>query len=362
MPPISAEALVERLVAGKPVPAVLLLGTEAYLREACRERIVDVVVDPASRDWAVGRFSAEDNELGSALGQARTVPMLAPRQVVIVSSLEAVEEQSDTKRDAQIEDLTAYLNDPAPFTVLVLEAAGLDKRMRLAKLLAQKVPIFAAELPENPEERLRMAAGLAVQMARERKASLDEETAEVLADLCNSNLATIRSEIEKLTTYVGPGQPIRRADVDALVISEKKYTVWELADMLATGQRARALAFLDTLLREGEPAPALVGAMAWMYRKLLEAKELGPGASGWQAASRLNMRPATAEMAVRQAQKIPRRQLVDGLRALYDADSQLKSGSAQERAVMEFLVAQLIGGQPPAAAAAAAKTSIPWRK
>jgi DNA polymerase III delta subunit len=132
--------------------------------------------------------------------------------------------------------------------------------------------------------------------------------------------------------------------------------------MLATGQRARALVFLDTLLREGEAAPALVGAMAWMYRKLLEAKELGPGASGWQAASRLKMRPPAAEMAVRQAQKIPRRQLVEGLRALYDADSQLKSGLAQERAVMEFLVAKLIGGQPPAAAASAAKTSAPWRK
>jgi DNA polymerase III delta subunit len=43
--------------------------------------------------------------------------------------------------------------------------------------------------------------------------------------------------------------------------------------MLATGQRAKALAFLDSLLREGEAPPALVGGMAWMYRKLLEAKE-----------------------------------------------------------------------------------------
>ena len=84
----------------------------------------------------------------------------------------------------------------------------------------------------------------------------------------------------------------------------------------------------------------------WMYRKLLEAQELGPRVSGGQAAGLLRMRAATAEMAVRQAQKIPRRQLVEGLRALYDADSRLKSGSADDRAVMEFLVARLIGGGP----------------
>ena len=136
-----------------------------------------------------------------------------------------------------------------------------------------------------------MAASLAVQMARERKASMDKDTAEVLADLCNADLAAIRTEIEKLATYVGSGQPIRRADVDALVVSEKKYSVWELADMLATRPARQALAFLDNLLREGEAPPALVGAMAWMYRKLLEAKELGPHASGYQAAARLRNAP-----------------------------------------------------------------------
>ncbi len=351
MAAISAEALVERLVAGKPVPAVLLLGPDAYLREVCRDRIVDVVVDPVSRDWALSRFSADEDDLGIGLGQARTVPMLARRQVVIIASLEAVEEQADKKRDAQIEDLTAYLEDPAPFTVLVLEASALDQRMKLSKLLTQKALVVSAELPEDPEARLRMAAGLAVQMARQRQAPMDNDTAEVLSDLCNADLATIRIEIEKLATYVGSGQPIRRADVDALVVSEKKYSVWELADMLATGQRAKALAFLDSLLREGEAPPALVGAMAWMYRKLLEAKELGPHASGYQAAGRLGMRPAAAEMAVRQAQKIPRRQLIDGLRALYDADSRLKSGAKDDRAVMEFLIAQLMSAKPEPAAA-----------
>ena len=106
-------------------------------------------------------------------------------------------------------------------------------------------------------------------------------------------------------------------------------------------------------MREGEAAPALVGAITWMFRKLLEAQELGSNVSHWQAAGRLGMRPATAEMALKNARKIPRRQLVTGLRALYDADSQLKSASKNDRAVMEFLVAQLTRVAPPPGVAGA---------
>jgi len=133
------------------------------------------------------------------------------------------------------------------------------------------------------------------------------------------------------------------------VVAEKKYSVWELADVLATGQLERALKFLDKLLRDGEQPPALVGAMAWMFRKLLETQDLGRGASAGQVAGQLRMPLDSAKMAVRQAQKIPRRQLVRGLQALYEADSRLKSGTKDDRAVMEFLVAQLAGSRESAA-------------
>src|SRR6185437_10845995 len=200
--------------------------------------------------------------------------------------------------------------------------------------------VVRTELPEDPEERVQAAAQMAQQMAREEKTSIEPAAAQGLAESCNSDLASIRSEIAKLATYVGAGRPISPADVDALVVSEKTYSVWQLADMLASRQRARAFAFLDNLLREGEPCPAVVGAMAWMYRALLQVHDLGPGVTPNAAAGRLKMRYSTAELAVKQARKIPRRQLVDGIRALYDADSQLKSAGADDRAVMEFLLAR----------------------
>jgi DNA polymerase-3 subunit delta len=347
MPIISAESLIARLTKGKPALSLLLLGKDAYLRDAFRERIVEASIEPAARSWALSRYSADEGELWNALAQARTVPMLARRQVVIVTELEAVEKMAEEKREAETVGLSEYFADPAPFTVLVFEARELDQRTKFAKMLLEQMLVLSAELPEDPHERARTAAMLAVQMARDQGSRIEDDAAEELADLCNCDLGAMRSEIAKLATYAGSGQPIRRVDVEALVVSEKKYSVWELAEVLATRERGPAFRFLANVLQQGEAAPALIGTMAWMYRKLIEAQQLSPHTSSYQAAGRLGMRVATAEMAMRNARKIPRRQLVEGLQALYNADSTLKAGSTNDRAVMEFVVAQLTASHAP---------------
>ena len=349
MPAHSIEQFLGRLARGKPVAGILLLGGERYLRDLCRARLVETYVPQAARDWGVKRFSAADDSLDRIFGEAQTLPTLAPRQVIFVEEVDALERFGEDARDAAIKGLAAYLDDPAPFTVLVLEAAALDQRMRLAKMLGEKMLVVATELGGEPEEREATAAAMASQIAQEMQVELDRDAAGELAESCNADLARIRNELEKLTTHAGERRRITRDDVEALVIAAKKYSVWQLAEILAGGQRSRALVFLDSLLREGEQPAGLVGAMAWMYRKLIEAQEVSGSLSAWQAARRLGMRQETAELALRQSRKIPRQQLLDGLAVLYEADSRLKSGAANPRAVMEFLVARLAssGGATP---------------
>jgi len=343
---MSPEQLLGRLAKGKPIPGILLLGNESYLRELCRRKISDAYVAEGVRDWGITQYSADGDSISAILGQAQTLPMLAPQQVIFVRDVEAWERLGDDSRDSLLKQLSEYLDNPAPFSVLVFEAGALDQRMRLAKMFAEKTVVVAVALSEKTEERVRLAAPLAFEMARELGVELDHEAAGELAEILNGELAAIRTELEKLATYAGERRRITREDIELLVVSARKYSVWELTDMLASRQPSVALEFLDSLLREGEQAPALLGALAWMYRKLLEAQELPPGIFGGQAAGRLHMQSKTAEMAIRQSRKFPRTQLTAGLAALYEADSRLKSGGASQRAVMEFLVAQLASAAP----------------
>jgi DNA polymerase-3 subunit delta len=341
MPSVSPQQLLDRLAKGKPIAGILLAGSDGYLRELCRKKLVETFVAEGTRDWGVRKFSAKEDDIEVILGQARTMPMLAPLQVIFAGDVEAWERLGDDSRESLVKEISEYFDNPAPFTILVFEAAALDQRMRLAKVLAEKTLTVSVELSSEPAERARLAIPLSIQMAADLGASIDPEAAEAVCDLLNGDLTAIRTELGKLAAYAGGGKKITRADVDLLVISSRKYEVWDVADMLAARQPGRALEFLDRLLREGEQAVALLGALAWMYRKLLEAQELPLGLQGWQAASRLKMRSEKAELAVQQSRKFPKAQLTCGLAALYEADSRLKSGGTNQRAVMEFLVAQL---------------------
>jgi DNA polymerase-3 subunit delta len=307
---LSPQELTARISGGKTIPAVVLLGSDSYLREMCRNALVDTYVPVATRDWALGRLSARGGGWFEAFERAQTLPMMSPRQVLIVEEVEALEELGDKARDEAVAALEAYLADPAPFTVLVFEASALDKRLRLFKSLSKNPKsVLIVELIMDPQQ----AVALAVSTAKELGMSMDREAAGLLAEVVNGEAARIRVEVEKLSLYAQAAKRITSRDVENLVVNARKHTIWELADMLADSRREDALKFLDSLIRDGEKPPALVGAIAWRFRMLIENES----------------RPARKE------------QLLKALPALAEADSELKSGVKDQRAVLEFLFSRL---------------------
>jgi DNA polymerase-3 subunit delta len=338
---IDAQELLERLKKGKAIPALLLLGDEPYLRDECRKHLIERFVPAAARDWALSRYSAARGETFAALEQSQTLPMLAPQQVVFLEDLESLEKLGEKNRDAAVERLQTYLDCPAPFTVLVLEATSLDQRMKLAKLLGEKTLVVEVGLGEDQDRRQSAAAALARSLAKEQGIEFESGAAEDLAEAVAADLMRLKTEIDKLVTYVGRRKRISRQDVAAMVISEKSTTVWALTDVLATGNSKVALEFLDRLLRDGEEPLQMLGALTWMYRKLIEASEVKGANNGYQAARALGMRPEQAELALNAARKIPRAQLLAGLGALQRADDRLKRGGEDTRAILEFLLSEL---------------------
>src|SRR5260370_8575481 len=91
MPRVSHEELFSRLTKGKPIPALLLLGDEPFLRDASRSQLIETFVPEAVRTWAVSRYSADRGETQDPLEQPQTLPMLAPPQLAFLHTLEKFE-------------------------------------------------------------------------------------------------------------------------------------------------------------------------------------------------------------------------------------------------------------------------------
>ncbi len=130
------EKIVASLTSGKYVPAIVLLGTDSYLREMCRTKILDACVPEAARGWAVAWVSALRVEAGwdEILQRAQTLPMMSPRQVIIVDGAESVEKLGDKARDEILESLGKYLDSPAPFTTLLRKLQTFNGRQKFFRL------------------------------------------------------------------------------------------------------------------------------------------------------------------------------------------------------------------------------------
>jgi DNA polymerase-3 subunit delta len=335
MPAAAAKSLLERLAKGKSPAVVLLLGSDPYWRDLCRRKIEETLVPESAREWALARLSAEEADAAEVMARAQMRPMLAERQVIFVGDAEAWETGGEEKLKDTIAALTAYFENPAPFTVLVLEAEKLDQRTRFAKLLGEHALVVELEAAGADP------AALATEMARERGVTLEPAAARVLVEATGGRAARMAIELEKLACYAGESRKISAADVRSLVVRVGTAEVWELANLLASGERGLALELVDDLLSRGETGSGLVGALAWMFRKLVAASELPAGTNQYQAARQLGMRPASAETAIAHAHRLSREQLRDSLVALAEADNRLKSAAKDERAVMAFLVAKL---------------------
>lgn len=335
MPEMPLDRMLDTLARGKWVPAILLVGSDAYLRDLCRRKIIETYVPENAREWAVARISAREVGWDEVIGRAQMLPMLSKMQVIVVEDVASVEKLGEKSREQIVRALEAYFASPADFTVLLVEATALDRRQRFSKLLQDKATVV--ELTIGNES----AASLAVQMAKDLGVEIDRQVAASLADILNQEPARLRIELEKLATYVGGRRRIEASDIEVLVVAARRSTVWQFTEMLAYRKRDAALEFLNNLLREGEEPIAIIGALAWMYRKLVEARALSPRTAAFQAARQLGMSPQAAEAALRQAHQIPKKDLLVGLGALAEADSELKSANPNPAAMMEFLVARL---------------------
>jgi DNA polymerase III delta subunit len=292
----------------------LIVGEDTYLGQQRREEIIKANVPAEARDFAVARFSLNRSPLGDILARARILPMLSPKQVIVITDVDAM-------REVEVGELEEYLAAPVDFTVLVFEVAKLDRRTRVARLLQDRCERHEVE-------------------------PLEDREAETVA------MGMARVELEKLRAYADPGAEVTSADVTAIVTSARKFNIFELVDLLAERRRADALARLRQLLEGGENAIGIVGLLAWLYRQLMIVQAMPKNTPAWKAAQALRAPRSRVEALLRQARRFSPRELSEGLGALQEADVNLKSSPASPEGVLEMLIVRLTESSGRAAGAA----------
>jgi DNA polymerase III subunit delta len=294
------------------------------------ESIETVTALDTSGDAAVAHCNA-----GSLFGDAR---------LIVVTDVDGGK-QGDGRRKggwktADVEAVSAYLESPAPTTVLALVADELKASSALWKACAKSGQVLAFDVAKKELH------GWVAEQFRQRGARAEADAVAALIQLVGDDLRTLKVEVDKIATWAGD-EPIGGREVEALVPANADVPIYELTEAWSVRDSARVLAVSETLF-ENDPkprrdvAPRLAGSLASHLARLRTLKQLAAeGIKPKEAAERLKLHPFRAQKLYQQAEGFSAEELDDAVVRLAELDGALKGQSklAPDLEVQRTLVA-----------------------
>ncbi len=287
-------------------------------------------------DFNRHEFTAREVSIEQVIEAAGTLPMMAPKRFVHLADVHLLKQKDQ-------QTLAAYVERPAPHTVLCLAGDKLDQRTKLAQALNARQALFSFEPPRQQE----MAAWIE-RRAKKRGFAIAAEAAQLLADFVGTEVGTVDRSLEKLALHAGEGQPIGIEDVEATIAPTRVHSIFELTDAIGARDLGRASVLLRNALSGGESGLPVLGMIARQFRQLLQVKSLlDQRLPPREIAGRLGIRPFLIDSLVAQARRYEERELYRALDAALRADIRLKSSGLDAGVALDRLLVEAMGANPP---------------
>ena len=343
----------------------LLHGPEYELKLRARDAIIQHVVSPEDREYAVQTIAiGKGGKAGSIRGAAQTASTFTPARVLVVDWVENLS-------NAEQRELARDLRAAAGTTVILIEgprgaraeyegAGGGDKKGRLSADLIKAVA-EAGSVVECRALTRDEAVARVMEQARSLGPPMKPAVAALLVERVGLDLGRLAREVEKLSLVASGEAAITRQHIEQASPRTPEDNVFAVGDAVGVGDVDQALAALrDLLYYQGlEPTTALafIGRqfrLLWQVRILLDAG-WHPGAEAPEQAATLL--PEDSEILgyldgrrwlinrlAAQSRRLSWPQLAHAVRRVLEAELALKGiaeGVSDPRLALELLVVDL---------------------
>ncbi len=328
MPSISPDAFRQQVARTATGPVYLIVGDDEREKSALALAAGEMI-EEGLRAFNVERLYATDKGTTpqAVVDAARTLPMIAPRRVVIVIAAEkmlvprrgrsAAEEGDDGDGDA-VEVLIDYLADPAPTTTLILvcsagdepDAVPLPRNLRITKAIARAAAVITCSGLDggtNPAQWVQ---------ARAKEAGLVMEHAAIvrLLEAAGGDPGRVRADVEKVLLFAAGAGTVTADHVAAVVGTATAHTDdWALVRAIEQGNAAAALRELGAALQNGAVPFQILGQIGYSIRT--------PPPRG----------------------RFPARRVPAAVESLLRTDVAMKSSGGDPRVLLERLIVELCG-------------------
>lgn len=273
MPALSPTILRTQLASQQTDPLYVLIGADELEKAAVAGEFAEMV-DEDLRTFNVERLYGGETRVDAVIDAARTLPMMAPRRVIVIAEAEKLlmpRRESKAAEDEQ-ERLEAFIASPPTHATVVFVCGALDMRRRAIKLLLKVAHVVDCGTIENEADAGRWVRARA---ARE-KMSLEPGAVAELVARAGPDVARLRAGLDRLALYAMGQSAITADDVrQAVSAGPEAQADWGIANAIQRNDVREALRELGRAFDSGDVAVKILGQIRIAAEKL-PAPRLGP--------------------------------------------------------------------------------------
>lgn len=225
---MSYEEIARSVKAGDLKPVYLLMGAEPYYIDQLLNVILDAAIPEEERDFCLNTFYGAETTTNAVINAARSFPM-GTRMVVVVKNANELK---------NIEELSFYLQNPQPTTVLVIvnKNGTFDKRKKFMTQIAQQGVVF-----ESQKLRDYQLPPIVTQYFRKKGFAIDNKSVMLIADSIGADLTRLYGEMKKLVDAMPEDAKNITPDlVEKYIGISKDFNSFEFQDALIHKDSLRA--------------------------------------------------------------------------------------------------------------------------
>jgi DNA polymerase-3 subunit delta len=279
------------------------VGDDELEKDAVAAEFADMV-DEGLRAFNVDRLYGGEITVDDIVDATATLPMMAPRRVVLVLGAEKllIPKRESQAADEELERLESFLKAAPPHATTVFVCGPMDQRRKGVKLLVKHAQVVDCGTIGDEADAERWVK------ARTAKSGIALDTAAIkaLVQRAGLDLVRLRAGLERLSLYAMGQDRITAEDVrQSVPAGPEAQADWGISNAIGRNDVAHAIHELHLSLDAGAQPVFVLGQLRLA------------------------------------AERLPAHRVRNGIDALFRADLALKSSGGEPRVLLERLVVEL---------------------
>ena len=327
----SVQEIIKNISKEKLLPLYFVCGEDNFTIELTVDSIQKTVDPLIESDFDREVVNAEKSQtLSQILDLAYGFPFGGGKKLILLKNFEKLNDKKE---------LSAYVKNPAEFTVLVIINYGKisDSTREPYSLMLEKNFLY--------EARIESGSGLVewlLSRAKKHKLNFSEDKARALIEIVGEEKSVLDMQIQKLRDYSG-NKEISFDDIKRLSSPTKKFSIFDLQDSMGRGDKSKAIEIAFNLLDGGQDIIVILNMLAKFILTLAQIIEM--------LRSNINDNEAAKKMGVswfyyvnckKAVYFLKDERLLNASRALLEADISIKTTAADPKSILVILISKMM--------------------